>query len=414
MSIKFVLAMAALLLASTAARSDEVTEGRELERQATAANGAGDYAAAADLMAKALALRPNHPGVTYRLAKASVRAGRMDAAIDALDNYAAMGMKADIAADPLLAPLANNARMAAVMAALRINAEPKGHLTIEATIGEPQILAEGIAFDPTSQRLYVGSVHKRKIIALETHAVERDFVPSASQGLLGVFGMTLDPSGKSLWAATSAVPQAGGGITPIDKSRAGIVEFSTVDGGLKKKTVLPDDGKEHVIGDLTRTRRGEIFASDSIAPNLYRLTADGSALETFVTSDRFHSLQGLALSADGRRLAVADYSGGILVVDIASRAVTLLAMPAHTTLHGIDALVRHGRDLIAIQNGVDPQRVVRLRMNQGWTSVEGLDVLAANLAEMSEPTLATIAGDDLLIIGNGQWERFADDGSIKG
>jgi hypothetical protein len=338
----------------------------------------------------------------------------MDAAVNALDNYAAMGMKANIAADPLLAPLANDPRMAVVIAALRRNAEPKGHVAIEATIGEPQILAEGIAFDPTSKRLYVGSVHKRKIIALEPGVAERDFAPSASHGLLGVFGMTLDPSSGSLWAANSALSQVGGGITASDKSRAGVFEFSTVDGSLKKKTILPDDGKEHVIGDLVRSQHGDMYASDSTAPNLYRLTADGAAIETFATSGRFHSLQGLALSADSRRLAVADYAGGILIVDVATRAVTLLPVPAHTTLHGIDALVRHGRDLIAIQNGVDPQRVVRLRMNQSWTSVEGLDVLAANLAEMSEPTLATIAGNDLLIIGNGQWERFADDGSIKG
>ena len=68
-------------------------------------------------------------------------------------------------------------------------------------------------------------------------------------------------------------------------------------------------------------------------------------------------------------------------------------MPAHTTLHGIDALVRHGRDLIGVQNGIDPQRVVRVRMNAGWTAIEGMDVLAANLPEMDEPTLATLAGE---------------------
>lgn len=414
MSTKYAVALAAFLLASTVVRGDEVTGGRELERQATVATDAGDYPAAADLVSKALTLRPNHPGITYRLAKAAVRAGRLDAAIDALDDYAALGMKADIEADPVLAPLANDPRMATVMAAFRRNAEPKGVATIEATIGEPQILAEGIAFDPTSKRLYVGSVHKRKVIALDPRATERDFVASSSHGLLGVFGMTLDPLVGSLWAASSAVSQVGGAISPADKSRAGIFEFSTIDGALKKKAVLPDDGKEHVVGDLVRTRRGDIFAGDSIAPNLYRLTANGSALEIFLTSDRFHSLQGLALSADDRRLAVADYAGGLLIVDIASRAVTPLPMPAHTTLHGIDGLMRYGRDLIAIQNGVDPQRVVRLRMNQSWTSVEGLDVMAANLAEISEPTLATIAGNDVLVIGNGQWERFADDGSVKG
>jgi len=33
---------------------------------------------------------------------------------------------------------------------------------------------------------------------------------------------------------------------------------------------------------------------------------------------------------------------------------------------------------------------------------------------MDEPTLAALDGDALLVIGNGQWSRFAGDGSIKG
>jgi predicted TPR repeat methyltransferase len=78
-----------------------VTEGRELARQATVAADAGDVGAAADLWGKALALRPNHPGLTYQLAKAAARAGRTDTAIETLRNYAAMGLKADIAADPI-------------------------------------------------------------------------------------------------------------------------------------------------------------------------------------------------------------------------------------------------------------------------------------------------------------------------
>ena len=88
-------------------------------------------------------------------------------------------------------------------------------------------------------------------------------------------------------------------------------------------------------------------------------------------------------------------------------------MPQQTTLHGIDALVRHGRDVVGVQNGIDPQRVILIRMAPGWTAVEGVEVLAANLPELSEPTLATVVGGDLVVVGNGQWSRFVDDRAIK-
>jgi hypothetical protein len=203
------------------------------------------------------------------------------------------------------------------------------------------------------------------------------------------------------------------GLGPADKGSAGLFEFALADARLKRKALITSDGKEHVLGDLAVSPTGDVYASDSVQPVIYSLKQGASALEEFARSDTFHSLQGLAFSADGKKLAVADYSSGIHVVDTASAKPVLLATPARTTLLGLDAVLRHGRDLIAVQNGVNPQRLVRLRMAADWSAIEGLDVLAANLPELEEPTLATISGGDLLVIGNGQWSRFADDGSVK-
>ncbi len=396
-----------------AAQADPIAQGQDLASRALTAYGAGKYATAADLFRQALALRPNHPGLTYRLATASARAGHKDDAIKALQDYAAMGLKADIAGEQDFARLSGDPRFAALIAQFAENAKPRGTVAVVATIAEPQILAEGIAFDPVTQRIFVASVHKRKILAVDRGGHASDFVPTGSEGLLGAFGLALDRARASLWVASSALSQAAD-VAPAEKGRAGLFEFSAADARLKKKVFVPADGNEHVLGDLIVLPSGEVLASDSTSPVVYRLPPGAGALEEFVRSDAFHSLQGLALSADGRKLAVADYSAGIHVIDVASRAQVLLPMPLHATLHGIDGLVRHGRDLIGIQNGIDPQRIVLLRMNEAWTAIESVGVLAANLPEMDEPALATMAGGDLLVIGNGQWSRFADDGAVKG
>ena len=404
---------AALCLACANAHADGVSEGQELARQAIAASEKGDHATAADLLHKAQTFRPNHPSLTYRYAKESALAGRTGEAIQALGDYAAMGLTAKIETDADFASLATDTRFANLRVQFARNAEPKGTIAIAATIAEPAILAEGIAFDSAQQRLYVGSVRKRKIVVVGQNAQARDFVSPAAHGLYGAFGLALDTARGSLWAASSALPQTAA-LKDADKGRAGIFEFALAGGKLKQRLLLARDGKEHVIGDLTLSPAGDVYASDSSAPVVYRLAAGGNSLEPFVTGETFHSLQGLALSPDATKLAVADYSAGIHVIDVATRAVAQMRMPAHTTLHGIDALVRYGRDLIGVQNGIEPQRVVLVRMNADWTEVEGLDVLAANLPQMDEPTLATLDGDDLLVVGNGQWSRFADDGSIKG
>lgn len=400
-------AFAAATLAFSA-HADGVSDGQAIAAKATAAEKEGKLAESADLLKEALKLRPNHPGLTYRLAAASAKAGRTDDAIKALSDYAAMGLILNLD-NPNFASVANDPRFATIRAQVAENAKPKGTAAVVTTIAEPELIAEGLAVDGT--RLFIGSVHKRKIVSV-TNGATSDFVPSGRDGVLGVFGLRVDTARGSLWAASSALPQVAG-LGPTDKGTAGLFEFALSNGALKRKAMITADGKEHVIGDLTLSPSGDVYASNSVAPVVYRLRQGATALEELARSDTFHSLQGLALSADGKKLAVADYSSGIHIIDLATGRPTLLATPARTTLLSLDAVVRHGRDLIAVQNGIDPQRVVRLRMTADWSAIEGLDVIAANLPDMEEPTLATMSGNDLLVIGNGQWSRFDDDGNAK-
>lgn len=399
-----------LAFAASSANADAVDEGRNLAKQAIEAAKGSDHGRAADLFAKALVARPNHPQLTYRLAVASANAGRFDDAFRALEDFAAMGLKADIAADEELKSLPRDARFAALQKQFAQNATPKGAVTVAATIAETQLLTEGVALDATTGRTFVSSVNKRKIIVIDHSGRATDFVPSASNGLWGAFGMALDKSG-ALWVATSALAHAEN-ITPQDKGRAGLFAYNATSGALKRRALAPNDGKEHVFGDLAIAANGAVYTTDSTSPFVYRVGA-GDTVEVAAASDTYHSLQGLALSADEKKLAVADYANGIHIIDLATGKDTLLAMPARTTLHGVDGMMRHGRDLVAIQNGIDPQRAILIRMDKDWRAIERVEVLAANLAAMPEPSLVSAAGADALIMADAQWSRFDDDGKIK-
>ena len=237
-------------------------------------------------------------------------------------------------------------------------------------------------------------------------------VMKSAIGLLGAFGLAVDAKRKTLWAASSAVPQAEG-MTQTEKGQAGVFAFDLSTGEPKQAAMLPSDGKEHVLGDLIVTAGGDVFSTDSATPAIYRFRSGQTGIEQFLTSDEFHSPQGLSLSKDGGKLAIADYANGIHIVDLATKQRKLLPTPPHATLLGLDGLVRYGRDLVGVQNGVDPQRVVRIRLNSDWTAIEGVDVLAANLPEMSEPSLAARRGNNLMVVGNAQWSHFSDEGEIK-
>jgi len=83
-------------------------------------------------------------------------------------------------------------------------------------------------------------------------------------------------------------------------------------------------------------------------------------------------------------------------------------------LDGIDGLIRHGQDIIAIQNGTSPKRIVRLGIAWDEMSVRSLTELERANPGWGEPTLATVAGNHLLYVADAQWETYGPGGTVTG
>ena len=81
-------------------------------------------------------------------------------------------------------------------------------------------------------------------------------------------------------------------------------------------------------------------------------------------------------------------------------------MPERTSAYGIDGLYRYGDELIAIQNGIRPHRVVAFTLSDDGGAVTASRVLAANLADFDEPTLGVVSGGDFYFVANSHWNRF--------
>jgi hypothetical protein len=169
---------------------------------------------------------------------------------------------------------------------------------------------------------------------------------------------------------------------------------------------LPEDGRAHVPGDLSLAPDGTLFVSDGAAGVLWVRRPGSASLDVLTGQDRLVSPQGSALSADGRTLWLADYSLGLLAVDPSTGAARSLSQPEDAALLGIDALLREGNDLIAVQNGVRPARVLRIRLD--GERVAGWEAIAAALPAFEEPTGAFLDAGRLWLVANSHWDRFED------
>jgi hypothetical protein len=82
-------------------------------------------------------------------------------------------------------------------------------------------------------------------------------------------------------------------------------------------------------------------------------------------------------------------------------------------LDGIDALLLHGNSLIAVQNGLQPARIVKLDLSEDWQTVTEVTILEAANPDWTEPLGATIDGGRLLYVATGQWDVFGKGGEVR-
>ena len=65
-----------------------------------------------------------------------------------------------------------------------------------------------------------------------------------------------------------------------------------------------------------------------------------------------------------------------------------------------------------MQNGIKPNRVVRLTFANDWRAIEKLEVLEANNPVFDEPTLGVVVGNKFYFIANSQWAAIDEDGQL--
>lgn len=162
----------------------------------------------------------------------------------------------------------------------------------------------------------------------------------------------------------------------------------------------------HWFGDLVLTTDGSVIISDSLSDTLYWIDKGEGPLSEFLSHEDFPSPQGLTLSEDGQYLFLADYAMGLFRIDLETKKVLRLQPSDNFAPYGIDGLYTYGTDLIAIQNGTRPQRVIRIKLNDEQDAIKDYEVLAANHPDFLEPTLGEVVGDTFHFIANSGWPLF--------
>ena len=393
------------------AATDSANAAREAWGRGMAALRTGDTLTARGEIERAAAAWPTQPTYVWGRALLAALQGDTVAVLEALDQYARLGLGRDLRADARLSAYAALPGSWKTVAAHDRNRAPLPRSRLRARLTDSTFWPEGMDYDPRSGNYYVGSVRHRTIAEVAPGRPAHELWPRGQPGYGSVLGVRVDPKSNVLWATMSGLNQMEGRI-PGDSSIAALVRVRIADGVIEKRWDLPAIPGGHVLGDLAVGPRGDVWVTDSNEPVLYRLRVGADTLER-VTHPLFRSLQGVTPTPDGRALYIADYSHGLLRLDIGSGEIIKLDDAESSTSVGLDGIAWDRGAIVGVQNGVAPPRIVRFTLDKAGRRSIRSDVIDRNWKVADEPTIGAVVGSDFVYVANSQWEKYDEQGMRK-
>lgn len=347
-----------------------------------------------------LATHPDDPAALCHLGLAWARAGDSDAALDLFERVARGRSGLDPSGMPpkLLNAVVDTPRFRALAAMIHHTHPPRVRSRVAYTLGERDLVPEGIAWDPVGQAFYLSSIAKRKIVRLDRDGSVHTFKPAGVDGLGSVLGLKVDAKRRILWAVNNApAGEKGGG-------RAAVYQYDLRTGALRFRHALPDGGGE-LLNDVAIAGDGHAYATDSNKGGVYRISPSREGLQLVVPAGAIREPNGLAVAPDDRWLFVA-HGLGVDRIDLRTGERIALQVPAGRSIASLDGMYFHRGALVGIQNGLHSGRVLRMPLDDTFATVRAVEVLETYNPLFETPTTGTFVDDTFYFIGNSQLRRL--------
>jgi sugar lactone lactonase YvrE len=371
---------------------------------------AGEYEAqrqwrdAAAAWLRAAQLRRHNPQFLYSAAANLAQAGELSGTYDTLLRLQRAGLGYDLERDARF----KNAHgtelwdfLVDLNTTARTEAFGEGELAFE--LPPADLLLESIAWDPASETFVLGSARTGVIYRRQANGELVELARPQGDSWWSIFDLKLDPAGRHLWATTAAVPHFKD-FKPALTGRSALLKINLADGALVAAYPAPDDGLPHILNGIAVSPQGLVVVAEGMRGQLFKL--EGDSLRPLMAERRLNALRGMAFSADGSVLYFADYEMGLFGLQMNTRVAFDVTGAENVLLSGIEGLYQYEGQLVAIQNGVTPQRVMRYELDDSGRAVAMAVPLEAANPAFATPTLGTLVGSQLHYIANSQRDYY--------
>jgi sugar lactone lactonase YvrE len=181
----------------------------------------------------------------------------------------------------------------------------------EVTINDTGVQAENLTSSQDGS-VYFGSTAKGTIYRAAPGAAQAEpWIQASTAGLTNVLGVLADDKRNTLWVCQNSTGGRGG--APVVGQTA-LRSFDLKSGAAKGTYPFPSNGG--VCNDMAIAADGTVYATESFANRVHRLRPGATALDVWVTDQRFAAIDGIAILADGAVYVNTFLSGEIFRIPV--------------------------------------------------------------------------------------------------
>lgn len=256
-----------------------------------------------------------------------------------------------------------------------------------ALVAQPDLVPEGVAFDPTTGTTFLSSTYRRKIVAIHEDGSVSDFKAEGEDGLWSTLGMEVDEANRSLWVVSANLHDVLPMRLPDPDThwQSEVLHYDVDSGALRGRYAIVLNGNIG-LNDLCVTDEGRVFVTESVQGKILEVDRTGQPMVELSVNEPMVFPNGITHDDHGR-IYVA-HQTGVRLINPDSGEQTELTRPVGMAIDRFDGLAWFDGRLIGNQSYRN--RILELKLNGDGNSVVSQRILEANHPAFDQPSTGEV------------------------
>ena len=390
--------------AATVSQLNDVSKLWEMVNEQAKAN---DYTNYETVLKRLVELRPFNPDLQFLLVKAYALQDKKSEAYNTLIEMQKAGLSYPVGDNKDFDNIRGTGVFGYIEENMIANANPYGEgvKAFEISQNYSGMLFENFAHDKAADRFLLGSARSGDIYQYSEKNGFKSFIDKGNPatGPWGVIDLVADNKADLLWVASATLPHYSG-TTQANFGRAMISKYRLSSGELLKNYAMSGNNQPMLFNNLHITDGQNLYFMNAFSNELFRIKKGTETVEPLLSLRGLNTLKAITSNDKETLLYLSDFELGLFVVNLETLQLAPLNPSGKGFFAGINDLFYDNGDLIAIQSGVKPARLMRYVLKEDLLLVNMFPIEASN-ENFKALGNGVLVGEHVYYAANSQWSK---------